>query len=714
MSTLTSPPPAAPPDKASTKEEQPYIEPGRKRYAGYKLLGVLVVWLILFVAFKNHDTRALSIYDTSGFHHWINDRRDWLQLHGPDNWFFGTVLGDIGSFFNSIFSHLQTLLSTPAFPRVAPQIGWLGVIAIFAWIAWILAGVRSMILVIAVFLMFGIWGAWQDGVDTLLITFVAVAACFVTGLPLGVWMARRNLVSAIVTPVLDAMQTMPPFAYLAPMALFFGIGPTTGIMLTIVYAFPPMARIAEHGIRSVPATTIEAASSMGLTTWQMLRQVQLPMAKRTIVVGINQSMMAALSMATIAALVNGPGLGGPVQEALTNLNVGAASTAGLLIVFIAIMLDRTTTAASERSETISRGVASVSGPGVMLSGVVLEKLPRWAAEPTGKGVARDHRLTSAGRWLVRALVLLPVLVLIWLSRTYITYANFPDSTSSGFGWLKHIDGTAAAKLFNDINNWVIDKIDTITLAFKNDVTNWFLNPLQNLLAESPWWTTALVLLAVAWVLGGWRPTAIAVACEAVILATGLWNDSMITLAMTLTATVLVIIIATIVGVAMGRNRRTDTIIRPFLDAFQTIPPFVYLVPALALFGSSRFTAIVAAVAYASPIASKLVADGIRGVSPTTVEAARSLGISRWQMITRVQLPMARNAMVLATNQAILYVLSMVVIGGMVGGGSLGYITVLGLNQAPLFGKGLAAGIAITAMGIMLDRIARYSAARVGR
>jgi glycine betaine/proline transport system permease protein len=165
---------------------------------------------------------------------------------------------------------------------------------------------------------------------------------------------------------------------------------------------------------------------------------------------------------------------------------------------------------------------------------------------------------------------------------------------------------------------------------------------------------------------------------------------------------------------MGRNRRVDTVIRPVLDTFQTIPPFVYLVPALALFGSSRFTAIVAAMAYAIPIATKLVADGIRGVAPTTVEAARSAGITARQMITKVQLPMAREATVLATNQGLLYVLSMVVIGGMVGGGSLGYLVVSGFSQTQLFGKGLAAGIAITALGIMLDRIARYTAARMGR
>ena len=216
-------------------------------------------------------------------------------------------------------------------------------------------------------------------------------------------------------------------------------------------------------------------------------------------------------------------------------------------------------------------------------------------------------------------------------------------------------------------------------------------------------------------LGGVRPLIISAVCLAIIFATGLWNDSMVTLAMTLIATVLVMVVAVVLGVGMGRSRRTDTIIRPFLDAFQTIPPFVYLVPALALFGVGRFTAIMAALAYAVPIATKLVADGIRGVVAHHGRGGRRPAAApRWQMITKVQLPMAREALVLATNQGILYVLSMVVIGGMVGGGSLGYIVVSGFSQDQLFGKGLAAGIAITALGVMLDRIARHAAARAGR
>jgi glycine betaine/proline transport system permease protein len=184
--------------------------------------------------------------------------------------------------------------------------------------------------------------------------------------------------------------------------------------------------------------------------------------------------------------------------------------------------------------------------------------------------------------------------------------------------------------------------------------------------------------------------------------------------MTLVATVIVMVLGFVVGVWMGRSTKVDTVIRPILDALQTIPPFVYLIPAVALFNVGRFTAIMAAVAFAAPAAIKIIADGIRGVPASTVEAADSTGASRWQMIGKVQLPMSRGSSVLAANQGLLLVLSMVVIGGMVGGGSLGFLVVTGFSQLEDFGKGLAASIAIVALGIMLDRITRYTAARFGR
>ena len=150
---------------------------------------------------------------------------------------------------------------------------------------------------------------------------------------------------------------MPSFAYLAPLVLFFGIGPASAVVATLIYSLPPLARITAHGIRSVSPTTIEAVRSMGTSRWQVLRTVQLPMARRTIVVGLNQCTMAALSMATIAALINGPGLGQPVAQALQSLDIGDAFVSGIAIVIMAIVLDRTTTAASERAEVATRAGA---------------------------------------------------------------------------------------------------------------------------------------------------------------------------------------------------------------------------------------------------------------------------------------------------------------------------------------------------------------------
>ncbi|MCJ7832324.1 MAG: ABC transporter permease subunit, partial [Actinobacteria bacterium] len=306
-------------------------------------------------------------------------------------------------------------------------------------------------------------------------------------------------------------------------------------------------------------------------------------------------------------------------------------------------------------------------------------------------------------------------------------------------------------------------------AWVNDTaTTLLLNNLEDLLANSPWWLVAATILAVAALLGGagkgprervlaggalcslavlaagyyagsvpdisWIPYWAVVAallvvggylgageaflptavCLTVIFGVGLWNDSMVTLSMTLFATVVVMVFGVVIGTWMGRSHRVDSAVRPFLDFLQTMPALVYLIPALALFPPGKFLAIAAAVLYASPVAVKIAADGIRSVSPTTVEAAQAIGSNRWQMIRKVQLPMSKGSMVLAANQGLLFVLSMVVIGALVGGGSLGYLVISGFSQGQLYGKGLAAAIAITSLGIMLDRITVHTAARYGR
>ena len=669
MTTVAERPAASAAPEPPPAPGQPKPEPVRR--TGLVLAAILGIWVLGWLLLQGSATLPLGRATLTDFQAKLNDLRAAFDAARDGNFFLEYVVGGISDGLEAFVVGAQDLLSQAAFPRPVPEIGWLGVVAIGAWIAYALAGLRSTILVGASLVSFGVLGYWSESIDLLIVTFTAVLIAVAIGIPLGIAMARSRVVTAVVTPILDVMQTMPSFVYLLPLVLLFSIGPSAAVMATLIYALPPVVRITAHGLRTVAASTIEATTSMGSTKAQLLRKVQLPMAKRTIIVGVNQTMMAALSIATIAALIDGPGLGEPVIEALQTLDIGAAFVSGLAIVIMAIMLDRTTTAASQRAEAERR---------------------------SARYDPRRRRIGLVGGSVLAA-------VCVYLSRSYLWAAdpsNLPDL------------GRPLAEAAGAATDWFTDTFSGVTGAIKDGFTYGLLNPFQSLLADSPWWLVAAVLLAVAFVLGGWRPAASTAVCLAVILAVGLWQDSMVTLTMTLVATVLVMALAVVFGVWMGRSKGADTALRPLLDAGQTIPPFVYLVPALALFGTSRFTAIVAAIVYAGPAAIKLVADGIRGVSPTTVEAAESAGSSTLQVITKVQLPMARSALVLASNQGLLYVLSMVVIGGLVGGGALGYTVVSGFSQAQLFGKGLAAGIAIVALGIMLDRITQHTAARQGR
>ncbi|KAA1420104.1 ABC transporter permease subunit [Mumia zhuanghuii] len=627
-------------------------------------LVVVGVWILIWAFTKGQDTLQMPQRAHTDVQQALTEFRD-AVLASRDTNPVVQLTYQIGAWFVDLVSWLQRLVSIPDLPRPVPQIGWLGVVALATWAGLAAAGWRIAILVGASFLSFGLFGYWSDSMDLLIITGIAVTIAILIGIPLAVYYgtAGRTGVKAVTT-VLDLMQTMPTFVYLSPVVLFFGIGASAAVVCTVIYAVPPIIRIAGYGIRNVSATTIEATDSSGQTRWQRLTKVQLPMARSTIVVGINQTTMAALSMATIAAFVDGPGLGQPVLSALFRNDVGNAFVPGALIVVIAVMLDRTTTAASEASEKAARGQIDL-------------RMRRLVLAVTGVGA----------------------LVAVWMSRQFLWAAEFPTTS-----W-----GPTVADAVDSFFTWITDTFDGLTQAVADAVTNGLLNPLQDLIAESPWWLTALAILALALVFGGLKALLPTVVCLVGLRVLGLWHDAMITLTMVLVATLLVMVLAVVLGVWMARRRMVDLAIRPFLDAGQTIPPFVYLIPVLALFGPSRFTAIIAGVVYAAPIAIKLVADGVRNVSTTTLEAARSTGSTTWQEITKVQLPMAQGSLVLAANQGLLYVLSMVVIGGMVGAGALGYDIVLGASRSEEWGKGAAAGISIVLLGIMLDRIMRASA-----
>jgi glycine betaine/proline transport system permease protein len=640
-------------------------------------LVVLVVWALVGAMFSGVATLPLAPTDLSWLHERLNDVRDAADAARNSNPFFIYVVNEIRLVVDTLVRAVQYLISQPSGARPVPQIGWLGVVAIGTFITAGLGNLRVGVLTAVGLVFLGLQGLWTQSMDTLALTLSAVFLAILIGVPIGVWAGMSDRFERVLIPILDVAQTLPTFVYLAPLTLFFLIGPASATITTLIYAIPPVIRLTAHGIRAVPAASVEAATSLGTTSSQRLRHVLLPMARRTVVLGVNQTIMAALSMVTIAALIDAPGLGKTVIKALETLDVGTAFNAGLSIVVLAIILDRATTAAAARTDRARR---------------------RSPAQ------TRTRTVTLAVGGLV-------TLWLVFLSRTYLWAAQFPSDITVG-GTEVNL-GSSIARVAGQTAQWVQDNLATETNALKDGVTTGLVDPLQALLADSPWWLVFVAMMALAAIIAGLRAVITTAICLALLVATGLWQDGMTTLASTLVATVVVMVFGVVVGVWMGRSVRVDQLLRPLLDAGQTMPAFVYLVPFVALFAASRFTAIVAAVVYAAPVAIKIIADGIRGVSPTTVEAATAAGSSTWQLITKVQLPMARRALTLALNQGLIYVLSMVVVGGLVGAGALGFDVVAGFAQDNLYGKGLAAGAAIVLLGIMLDRVTQAAARRSG-
>lgn len=215
-------------------------------------------------------------------------------------------------------------------------------VALIGLLAWQASGPKLGIGAVVSFVFIGLIGAWDQTMVTLALVLTSVFFCVLIGLPTGIWLARSDRAASIARPVLDAMQTTPAFVYLVPIVMLFGIGNVPGVVVTIIFALPPLIRLTNLGIRQVPADLIEAAKSFGASDSQLLRKVQLPVAMPTIMAGVNQTLMLALSMVVIASMIAVGGLGQMVLRGIGRLDMGLATVGGLGIVLLAIIIDRMT------------------------------------------------------------------------------------------------------------------------------------------------------------------------------------------------------------------------------------------------------------------------------------------------------------------------------------------------------------------------------------
>ncbi|GIS93604.1 MAG: hypothetical protein CM1200mP22_08410 [Dehalococcoidia bacterium] len=257
----------------------------------------------------------------------IDDLIDWLVVNGE--WFFDGINDNLKIVLNELREFLV-------------WIPWPVMISLIFIMGWRLGSMKIGIASALGMVLIGLVNLWEPAMVTIAIMAVSVSIAVILGIPIGILMARSNLFEIILRPILDAMQTMPSFVYLVPGIMLFGLGNVAAILATVLYSIPPCIRLTNLGIRQVNPSVVEAGESFGSTTYQLLSKVQLPMAIPTIMAGINQTIMMALAMSTIAAMVGAGGLGIEVLRSMGQLQEGQAFIAGSAIVIMAIIVDRIT------------------------------------------------------------------------------------------------------------------------------------------------------------------------------------------------------------------------------------------------------------------------------------------------------------------------------------------------------------------------------------
>ncbi|MGC5344940.1 ABC transporter permease/substrate binding protein [Streptomyces sp. DT24] len=328
------------------------------------------------------------------FGSWVESAVDWLQSNL--GWLFDAIKAVLGGMYdgvNYVLGGGEPLL----------------VAAVFAVIAFWLRGVVPAVLTFVGFALIDSLSLWDEAMATLSLVVVAAVITIVIAVPMGVWAARNSKVSATLRPVLDVMQTMPAFVYLIPGVMFFGVGVTPGVIATIVFAMPPGVRMTELGIRQVDGELVEAAEAFGTTPRETLTRVQLPLALPTIMAGINQVIMLALSMVVIGGMAGAGGLGEKVYAAITQLQVGLAAESGIAVVILAMYLDRMTGALNERVSPLGRRAAAKAaaaarrfkfthykpGTAVAMVGVVVLALLAGGINAIGSGDDKGSEATDS-------------------------------------------------------------------------------------------------------------------------------------------------------------------------------------------------------------------------------------------------------------------------------------------------------------------------------
>jgi glycine betaine/proline transport system permease protein len=606
---------------------------------------------------------------------WISAAMKWLVGEAHFGLFsFRDLTRFVAALIDLPYRFVLNLLSTgfrsgqgSAAIMVVPPLSWLAVIAIVTLMGLYAGGRRLALLVAVCFGFLALFGQWESAMVTLASILVAVPLGVAGGLLLGITAWRWPAFERMLAPVLDLMQTIPVFAYLVPILFLFGFGPTAAVVATLIYAMPPMIRVTTLALRSVAPEISELGRMIGCTRRQMTWRVMVPSARESLMVGVNQVIMLSLNMVIIASMIGAGGLGFDVLAALRRLDIGAGIEAGLAIVALAVALDRLSQAFADKA----------AGP------------QPFASASRGWFGRYAYLLTALTIVVATALIglILPAV------QTYPEYLQISTGT-----------------FFSGVVEWInVNFFDTLE-ALKNAVLLNVLVPFKRLLGGLPWLGVTGLLAFAGYRLGGARLALICGGLSFVIAATGQWEKAMITVYLCGVSIVIAGLLGIPIGVLSAEREQVWRVVRVVIDTLQTLPAFVYLIPAVMLFRVGDFTAMIAVVAYAVTPAIRYTVLGLQRVDPKLVEAGKAMGCSPWQSFAKIKLKLALPEIMLGINQTIMLALSMLVITALVGTRDLGQEVYIALTKADT-GRGLVAGLAVAFIAIIADRLISAGAAR---
>ncbi len=630
---------------------------------------------------------------------------DWLNLFM--DWFVDT--------FKWLFHAIAWVLDWPmdGLQLLLQWLPWPATIAAIALLAHLASGWRLAAFSAGALSYMVVVGYWDESMRTLALVGVSVPLSVAIGLGLGVLAFKARWAERVIQPTLDLMQTIPTFAYLIPILLLFGFGPVVGLIASAVYACPPMVRNVLLGLQRVPSDVVESARMSGTTERQLLWWVRVPSALPAIMIGVNQTTMAALSMVIIAAIIGGyADIGWEVLSTMRRAAFGQSLLAGVVIVLIAMIMDRVSRGFTDpqrlvhhRSGSIWRRHAhlwlafAAVAAGVLLAEAlpVLRHYPdAWVifpAEPLDDAiifvtVSYPH-VTDAIKNATLFFLMLPLKVGLENTIKPLTWGfALTLPMSLGYGAAVLALAAAAARAWR----------------WRAGVAILLLGGLVYFgTTQTPWPVFILAIAALAWQVCGWRVALFATAGLVLMLVTGHWPQTMLSVYLCGAAVFIAFAAGGLLGIWAARNDRVSAFLRPINDTLQTIPLFVFLIPVIMFFRVGDFPALLAIIAYAIVPSIRYTEHALRSVRPEVVEAATALGCTPRQLLWQVQMPLALPEIMLGLNQTIMYGLAMLVIAALVGTRGLGQAVYIALGQAD-FGKGAIAGMGIAIIAITADRI----------